>query len=86
MLLEETEKEIITTVDAKPGISGVALGVLITKGTHDGFQVILDDLVRRRELVEFEFTLPTSDYRVRSLYFPKGTKFGFPKSRHAHRW
>lgn len=34
----------------------------------------LGELIEAGELVELEYVLPDSDYRVRRIYFPKGTE------------
>lgn len=34
----------------------------------------LEELVRLGRIVEVEYTLPKMDYRVKSIYFPAGTK------------
>jgi hypothetical protein len=35
---------------------------------------VIDRLVAEGELIEIEYVLPTSSYKVRSIYFPKGTE------------
>ncbi len=35
----------------------------------------LDELVKNGEILELEYTLPNMDYRIKSIYFPKGTIF-----------
>lgn len=44
---------------------------------HTALHEILDDLIRTGEIVELEFTLAASDYRARTILFPKGTHFNF---------
>jgi hypothetical protein len=34
----------------------------------------IESLVKEGEIVELEFILPDMGYRVKSMYFPKGTK------------
>ncbi len=35
---------------------------------------LINRMVKEGDLVEIEFVLPTMDYRVKSYYFPRGTK------------
>jgi hypothetical protein len=35
---------------------------------------VIDQLVAEGELIEIEYVLPASSYKVRSMYFPKGTE------------
>lgn len=37
----------------------------------------LCDLLNTREVIEIEYILPQMDYRIKSMYFPKGTQFKF---------
>lgn len=43
---------------------------------HDDFIYQLEELVKDNEIVELEYILPQLDYRIKSMYFPKGTIFG----------
>jgi hypothetical protein len=77
---------ILTTVTNKPGIKATELVVevmmllsesgstLPERGSGEGIVNTLNDLVSEQEVVEVEYVLPTMTYRVKSLYFPKGTK------------
>jgi len=35
---------------------------------------VLDELVEEGNLVEVEYVLPNMNYRIKSVYFPKGTQ------------
>jgi hypothetical protein len=47
----------------------------LTPSTKEDFFLALDELILEKEILEVEYLLPTSDYRVKSILFPKGTKF-----------
>jgi hypothetical protein len=49
------------------------------KGDVDFLQLsdILDKLIASNEIIEIEYILPDMDYRIKSFYLPKGTKFKF---------
>lgn len=70
---------ILTTVNTRNGVNGVDL-VLNCMGLFGpwfedkDYMFLLAELVSSGEIVELEFILPSMDYRVKSIYFPKGTK------------
>lgn len=74
---------IIQMVFDNVGIRGPALitrAITLAYDTNRGEEVwgcdlpeLLSKMVQDGELVEVEYTLPDSDYRLRSIYFPKGT-------------
>jgi hypothetical protein len=37
------------------------------------FSDVLDELIKNGDIIEVCYTLPQMDYRIKSLYFPKGT-------------
>lgn len=72
---------IVEIVQRKPGINGVNLvldtmtavnPVRFAEGTY---QDTLQSLLDTGEIVEIEYVIPDMSYRVKSLYFPKGTTF-----------
>jgi len=76
-----THKEaILTSINTRQGINGVDLilncmGMLGPfKLNHNEYYAILANLVAEGEVVELEYTLPNMTYRLKSIYFPKGTK------------
>lgn len=71
---------ILNTVNSHQGIKGVEL-VLNVMGSvgpvmfdDREYMLELSRLLDSGQIVEVEYTLPTMDYRIKSLYFPKGTK------------
>jgi hypothetical protein len=71
---------ILTTINTRNGVNGVDLvlkcmGIInpLTFSNKD-YIFILAELVASGEIVELEFILPSMDYRMKSIYFPKGTK------------
>ena len=76
-----TYKEaILTSVNTRQGITAVELvlncmsfiGPSQFEEVEYTFQ--LAELVSNKEIVELEYILPQMDYRIKSIYFPKGTK------------
>lgn len=73
---------ILALINANSGLKAVELvckvmGVvnpLMFKNIE--YQDTLEQLLKEGEIVELEYILPQLNYRVKSLYFPKGTKFG----------
>lgn len=70
---------ILTTVNTRQGINGVhlVLNVMSIVGPmkleNDEYNQELEKLVESGEIVELEYVLPQMDYRIKSIYFPKGT-------------
>lgn len=71
--------EVITKfVSEKAPIKGVELVTLLTEwGCKVSFEADwigeINRMVKELKIVEVEYSLPHSSYRLRSLYFPKGT-------------
>jgi hypothetical protein len=70
---------ILISVNARQGINGVDLVLNCMGLVHPFFEdkdytFELAELVSSGEIVELEYILPTMTYRLKSLYFPKGTK------------
>jgi hypothetical protein len=65
-------------VEDKGPIKGVDLAVEVATHQHgsrpDEITEALADLVECGEIVEVEYILERMNYRVKSMYFPKGTK------------
>jgi hypothetical protein len=80
--MTEEENIIVTLVTGKTAIKGTelvtkAIGVmcansLVTPETD--VPEMIDDLVARGEIMELEYVIPAMNYRIKSLYFPKGTE------------
>ena len=80
MTTKLTIKEaILTSINTRNGINGVDLALNIMRLISPWFNdkdyiFILAELVSSGEIVELEFILPSMDYRIKSIYFPKGTE------------
>lgn len=76
---------ILATVNSHQGVKGVEL-VLNTMGLASKlfddreYMLELSRLLDEGEIIEVEYSLPQMDYRIKSLYFPKGTQFNVPKN------
>ena len=74
---------ILTAIDSHQGLKGVDLIVKVmglinpTTFAPDAFQHELMRLVNERAVVELTYELAQMDYRVKSMYFPKGTRLHF---------
>jgi hypothetical protein len=81
MKTKETDvrEVILTVISNRPGIKNVdlvlncmnLLNPLKFEATDYNFE--LNKLISEHEIVELEYILPHMDYRVKSIYFPKGT-------------
>jgi uncharacterized membrane protein YcjF (UPF0283 family) len=78
------KEKIVAIVNENTGIKATQLvtDVVIqchnTNEIHPGTENLLqaiNELVESGEIVELEFVLPSMEYRVKSIYFPKGTIF-----------
>lgn len=85
MTKDEQHQLIIELVSNKPGIKGTELVTEVVSayykselvsptGSDETTIESINHLVKKGELVEVEYVLPTMTYRVKSLYFPKGTE------------
>lgn len=76
---DELKKAILDTVNTSTGINGVQLVMTVmnhvgpTSFEHDEFHLAINRLVNEKQVVELEYVLPNMEYRVKSMYFPKGT-------------
>ena len=67
-------------VNTNQGVKGVELALKVMslinpqKFQQEEFFRELNRLVAEGELVEIEYVLPIMEYRIKSMYFPKGTK------------
>lgn len=83
--MNSMQEIIINLINENPGINNCKLvmktmeivyrmnNYKVTETPKD-FLKNLEELVNSKELVEVEYILPTMDYRIKSLFFPKGTK------------
>jgi len=76
---EQLSQRIIDLVRFHEGIKAVDLTVKLATEFLDVNSVeILEAimaLVIRGDIIELQYTLPHMQYRVKSIYFPKGTEF-----------
>lgn len=72
---------ILISVNSHQGVKGVDLVLNVMgiigpfKVNHEELVSELAQLVLNKEIVELEYILPQMDYRIKSIYFPKGTTF-----------
>jgi hypothetical protein len=71
------QERIIEIVENKQAIKGTELAVILATEFLDVDNVteIIETLVKNGEIVELEYSLPNMNYRIKSIYFPKGTQY-----------
>lgn len=73
------QTKIIEIIESNPGIKSVELVAKIATEIKDeipngkSISEILDELVENKSIIEVEYILPNINYRIKSIYFPKGT-------------
>lgn len=73
---------ILNMVNVHQGIKGVDLALKVMGEINpvifniEEYWITLDSLIQSKEIMEVEYILPQLNYRVKSIYFPKGTTFG----------
>ena len=78
---------ILQVIKESQGIKNVdlALKVMAEVGPgsfdKDKFELAVAQLIHGKEIIEVEFVLPNVDYRMKSIYFPKGTRLGINNGR-----
>jgi len=88
MSMSQTLRDaILSSVNSHQGIKGVEL-VLQVMGkvgmggfTEREYQNTLAELLIDGDIVEIEYSLPSMSYRLKSLFFPKGTTFNVPETK-----
>lgn len=76
-----TKEAILNIINTRQGVKSVNLALDVMSLTNPisfddiPYQKELAELVKSGEIIELEYILPDMDYRVKSIYFPKGTKF-----------
>lgn len=77
---------IVKAVELHPGIKGVelVLNVMSMVGPNmfddREYMLELSRALDSGEIIEIEYCLASMDYRIKSLYFPKGTKVNAPQT------
>ncbi len=80
MTKEHLKQVILKCIDDSTGIRGVELALAVLNKTmphyfeSSYYQECLEELVKSGEVVEVEYVLPEMSYRVKSIFFPKGTQ------------
>lgn len=70
---------ILNMVNAHQGIKAVDLALKVMSEVNpvifniEEYWDALNSLIGSKEIVEIEYTLPQLSYRLKSIYFPKGT-------------
>ena len=82
---KEQYKEIVRKIiDDSTGIKAVELATQVVLEVHDKcherqeFDIwndALDPLIEAGEICELEYSLPAMNWRLKSIFFPKGTTF-----------
>ncbi len=82
---------ILRKVNESTGIKGVdlCLSIMSHNGpgsfNHEQYMLDLDEILKSGEIIELEYTLPDMEYRIKSLFFPKGTSFSFNQLTTGHK-
>ena len=79
---EDLKKSIISTVNDSRGIAATELVAKFVCHIHEyeyecdceNIPELIQELVDGGEIFELEYILPSLDYRIKSMYFPKGTR------------
>jgi hypothetical protein len=80
MTKEKLKQVILESVNGSTGVRGVELALTVLNKTMPHYfepplyQEALEELVNEGEILELEYTLPEMDYRIKSIFFPKGTQ------------
>jgi ribosome biogenesis SPOUT family RNA methylase Rps3 len=77
------KEKILKLISENPGIKGVELAIkTITSIAEKGLPINnldfvneLEKLVHAGDIIELEYILPQMDYKIKSMFFPKGTEF-----------
>jgi len=73
MTIKET---ILDIINSNSGIKAVDLIIKVSTVhpiSYDEFSTEIEKLIHEGEIIELEYTLPDFEYRIKSIYFPKGT-------------
>lgn len=78
-LREQLSIAILNKINLRGGIKATELVLEVmgeinpNKWEGDLFQEIVNEMIKEGHIIELEYILPNMDYRVKSIYFPKGT-------------
>lgn len=79
--MTKLKEAILRIVESHPGINSVKLVTdvagIINPAEVDAeiYNAILNKLIKDKDILELEYILPDMSYRLKSIYFPKGTEF-----------
>jgi hypothetical protein len=77
---EELRKAIVDCINQNHGIKAVKLAMNVMSVINpqrfhaEDYHKEIDSLVADGEIIELEYMVPEIEYRIKSIYFPKGTK------------
>lgn len=80
-MAEQIKQIIKNIVNLRPGIGNVQLVLDVMTVVNpvclfeNQYQEELKSLIENKEILEIEYIRPNMDYRIKSVYFPAGTKF-----------
>ena len=76
---EQLSQRIIDLITSQQGIKAVDLTVKLATEfldvTNSEIIDVIMKLLSSGDIIELQYTLPHMQYRVKSIYFPKGTEF-----------
>lgn len=74
---QEAKQRLVNIITEKQGMKAVELAGLaaLSFSCDESVVLLLDELVREKSIVEVEYVLPNMSYRIKSMFFPKGTVF-----------
>jgi len=81
--VQKAKKIIVKLVEEKNGIKSVDLSMDLLDADKSFFlevsQIsnIIDDLVQEGKITALNYTVPSMDYRLKTILFPKGTRVEF---------
>jgi len=79
MMLRLREQTLVI-INARGAVTNVELAITVAANIYpdefntDSYIELLEDMVTHSAIVEAEYVLPTLNYRVKSVFFPAGTR------------
>jgi hypothetical protein len=87
--LEQLQVAIAHILSVHGPMKGVDLCLKVMAHLHpalferEEYELVLQNMVAAGDILEIEYILPSMDYRIKSIFFPKGTRFPLDESRQA---
>lgn len=78
---EQLQVAIAHLLNVHGPLNGVDLALKVMSHLHpalfsrEDYELVVQTMVETGEILEIEYILPQVDYRIKSMYFPKMTKF-----------